>query len=350
METSENAEAAEYLAKVLEGSPEIKFSKVLGEYVVSIYSGNSTSSVSLSSAIYQPKFYDKMLHSMQIILDKGLSTHGIKPIHMDLSNFKPNDSKLLTIWINYRETLNAIILQSKYVDLLKKEGRIFWKRRLPFLKVCLRFSLVLFVFLNFPGKAKACIENEQTNVKIKLKTREYLTRVILAGAGLVAIAGVATVAYLALNSPKTKLASRLLAASSVETLASVATKRPEFLKVPEFLSLPVSNKIAAELLQTLEFLKVVQFDKSFADRRNLVESSKLLTILYDRMEGLLNFRYSPEFNGRSMRSIESSIFLLCRKSLSHKQVCQKLKDKQMINGLILALAKHAIAINTNTSL
>jgi hypothetical protein len=134
-----------------------------------------------------------------------------------------------------------------------------------------------------------------------------------------------------------KVASKVLAAATIDGLL---TKRPEFLKVPEFLSLKVQN-VGITMDETLAFLKVVQYDPSFSDRRNIVESGKLLGQIYDKMENLIVLQNSPDFNERKMRSLERIVFMLCKKSLKHQQICKNLETKQLINGLMLALDRHS---------
>jgi hypothetical protein len=103
----------------------------------------------------------------------------------------------------------------------------------------------------------------------------------------------------------------------------------------------ITASAGTKATELLDFLKVVQYDKSFSDRRNLIQSSELLGNIYDRMDNLIALQASPDFNPRAMRSLERVIFMLCKKSLSHQSVCRNLETKQLINGLMLALDRHS---------
>jgi hypothetical protein len=171
-----------------------------------------------------------------------------------------------------------------------------------------------------------------------LKKREAIKKLLLISAGVFVIGGLGIGTYFVIKRyTGAKVASKVLAAASIEGLL---TKRPEFLKVPEFLSLKVQN-VGISMDETLAFLKVIQYDPSFSDRRNIVESGKLLGQIYDKMENLIVLQNSPDFNERKMRSLERIVFMLCKKSLKHQQICKNLETKQLINGLMLALDRHS---------
>lgn len=171
-----------------------------------------------------------------------------------------------------------------------------------------------------------------------LRKREAIKKLLLISTGIFVIGGLGIGTYFVIKRyTGAKVASKVLAAASIEGLL---TKRPEFLKVPEFLSLKVQN-VGISMDETLAFLKVIQYDPSFSDRRNIVESGKLLGQIYDKMENLVVLQNSPDFNERKMRSLERIVFMLCKKSLKHQQICKNLETKQLINGLMLALDRHS---------
>ena len=182
------------------------------------------------------------------------------------------------------------------------------------------------------------IESEKKFLLNKTVTkREIFGKVVLISLGVCAVGTVAVGAYILLKrSPKVKIAAELLAASSINVSSKI---KPEFLKVPDFMYLKILD-VKTGTSQLLDFLKVVQYDPSFVDRRNIVQSELLLTNIYDRMENLVALQQSPDFNERSMRSLERIIFMLCKKSLTHQSICKKLETKQLINGLIMLLDKH----------
>jgi hypothetical protein len=182
------------------------------------------------------------------------------------------------------------------------------------------------------------IESEKKFLLNKTVTkREIFGKIVLISLGVCAVGTVAVGAYILLKrSPKVKIAAELLAASSINVSSKI---KPEFLKVPDFMYSKISD-VKTGTYQLLDFLKVVQYDPSFVDRRNIVQSELLLTNIYDRMENLVALQQSPDFNERSMRSLERIIFMLCKKSLTHQSICKKLETKQLINGLIMLLDKH----------
>ena len=182
------------------------------------------------------------------------------------------------------------------------------------------------------------IESEKKFLLNKTVTkREIFGKIVLISLGVCAVGTVAVGAYILLKrSPKVKIAAELLAASSINVSSKI---KPEFLKVPDFMYLKILD-VKTGTSQLLDFLKVVQYDPSFVDRRNIVQSELLLTNIYDRMENLVALQQSPDFNERSMRSLERIIFMLCKKSLTHQSICKKLETKQLINGLIMLLDKH----------
>jgi hypothetical protein len=171
-----------------------------------------------------------------------------------------------------------------------------------------------------------------------LRKRQAIKKLLLISTGIFVIGGLGIGTYFVIKRyTGAKVASKVLAAATIDGLL---TKRPEFLKVPEFLSLKVQN-VGITMDETLAFLKVVQYDPSFSDRRNIVESGKLLGQIYDKMENLIVLQNSPDFNERKMRSLERIVFMLCKKSLKHQQICKNLETKQLINGLMLALDRHS---------
>jgi hypothetical protein len=171
-----------------------------------------------------------------------------------------------------------------------------------------------------------------------LRKREALKKLLLVIAAGAAITTVGVGAYFLIKRyTGAKVASKVFAAASIDNLVK---KRPEFLKVPEFLTAKIQN-VGISMDETLSFLKVVQYDPSFSDRRNIGEATNLLSNIYDRLENLIILQNSPEFDERKMRSMERVVFMLCKKSLKHQQICKNLETKQLINGLMLALDRHS---------
>ena len=173
-----------------------------------------------------------------------------------------------------------------------------------------------------------------------IKKRSLVRKVILISVGSVLTVGAGVGVYYLVKKHRAKLevASSLIAAAKLNNL--VVTK-PEFLKIPDFLSLRITNgeNVGRAITETLDFAKIVQFDKSFSDRRNLANSSVLLNLLYDRMENLISLQAESTFDPRAMRSIERCIYVLCKKSLTHQQICKSIERRQLINGLALLLDK-----------
>lgn len=173
-----------------------------------------------------------------------------------------------------------------------------------------------------------------------IKKRSLVRKVILISTGSILTIGAGVGVYYLVKKHRAKLevAASLIAAAKLNNL--VVTK-PEFLKIPDFLSLRITagENVGKAITETLDFAKIVQFDKAFVDRRNLQNSTVLLNLLYDRMENLISLQTSSDFNPRAMRSIERCIYVLCKKSLSHQQVCKSIERRQLINGLALLLDK-----------
>lgn len=202
-----------------------------------------------------------------------------------------------------------------------------------------KVGLVLSICVLFPSKASACfVNNNELDPNLVKQKRELLVRVLVVGIG---VAAVATLSYALLCSPKVKLSDRLLAASKFVGLSSgVVNKIPEFLNVPDFLPMPVSPDIAAELNKTLTFLRKAQFDKSYSDPGNKFMAEALLRAIFGRVDGLLSYRNSPDFNPVAMRSIESSVFIMCRKNQHIKDVCANLSMDRLLAKLAVSLYNH----------
>lgn len=213
------------------------------------------------------------------------------------------------------------------------------KSILKVLNGLLKVGLVVSICVIFPSKVSACLVNQsEVDPNLIQKKRKLLVRVFVVGAG---VAAVATLSYALFYSPKIKLSDRLLAVSKFVGLSSgVIDKVPEFLKIPDFLPMQVTPDIASELSKTAAFLRKAQFDKSYSDPRNKFLAEALLTVLFGRVDGLLSHSNSPDFSPSAMRSIESAMFIMCRKNRHTKSVCATLKMDRLLLKLAESLYKH----------
>lgn len=258
--------------------------------------------------------------------------------------------RLFLFWAKYRSYLSNLLLKCHLVAVpsllneivlrsTKQKKTLPWKRYVPSLESVLKVGLVVSICLVFPSKARACLAKEnELDPNLAKQKRKLLLRVLVVGIGVVAVT---TVSYALLYSPKVKLSDRLLSASKFVGLSSsVVDKIPEFLTIPDFLALPVSSDIAAELSKTLTFVRKTQFDKSYSDPRNKFLSEELLKVIFGRVDGLLSYRNSPDFNPVAMRSIESSVFIMCRKHQYIKEVCAELRMNRVLLKLAVSLYNH----------
>ena len=173
-----------------------------------------------------------------------------------------------------------------------------------------------------------------------IKRRLLLRKVLIfsAATASLSVLGIGTYYLVKRHRTKIKLVSSILAAAKLDQLV---VKTPEFLKVPDFLGLRITEgqNVGQAITEMLDFVKVVQYDPSFKHRGNIVKSENLLNLIYDRMENLISLQSSADFNPRSMRSIERCIYVLCKKSLTHQQICKKIETRQLIQGLAFLLDK-----------
>lgn len=329
-------EAIEWTDENISSFP-VRFTSSEGRNIIVLDLGTMAFSANLDSPIFS---------SRPIVLETSAPIFKLVINHLlisgfDFNNFESPDkisNRLFKVWLHYRETLNALLAKQVYMDSIKK-GKIFtWRRFVPKFEVCLKFGLMLFVFLVFPSKAIACVVQDN-QLDSKLRNREHLTKVILVGVGL---ALAATVSYALFYSPKSRLSARFLAASNLAGLSTTLTKKLEFLKVPDFLSLPVSSDIATELIKTLEFVKAAQFDRSLSEPLNWSDGEALLKLVYTRIDGLLNYQNSPDFNHASMRSIERALFIMCSKNKGFKSRCKRFEIDREIAKLVILLAKRTV--------
>lgn len=173
-----------------------------------------------------------------------------------------------------------------------------------------------------------------------IKSRLLLRKVLIfsAATASLSVLGIGTYYLVKRHRTKIKLVSSILAAAKLDQLV---VKTPEFLKVPDFLGLRITEgqNVGQAITEMLDFVKVVQYDPSFKHRGNIVKSENLLNLIYDRMENLISMQTSADFNPRAMRSIERCIYVLCKKSLTHQQICKKIETRQLIQGLAFLLDK-----------
>lgn len=302
--------------------------------------------------------------SLEIFLSRGFKSterdlaHGLAKIRLLGEEIYPCRWLLTELWLENRvsyfsEHTTGLSrgFKNETVSITSKKKREIrsWKRFVSSLTLrwknssslngIFKVGLVLSICVLFPSKASACfVNNNELDPNLVKQKKELLVRVFVVGVG---VAAVATLSYALLCSPKVKLSDRLLAASKFVGLSSgVVNKIPEFLNVPDFLPLPVSSDIAAELNKTVTFLRKAQFDKSYSDPGNKLMTEALLKVIFGRVDGLLSYRNSPDFNPVAMRSIESSVFIMCRKNKHIKDVCATLRMERLLAKLALSLYNH----------